>query len=1158
VDRFSEFFSQLTDHPHPIPWQRDLAAESDCGNRLIRIPTGFGKTLGVLAAWAWSRVKHEDERWPRRLVWCLPMRVLVEQTQREVEKALGRVGLLWDGTSDHAGKVGTHLLMGGADSGDWHLYPEEHAVLIGTQDMLLSRSLNRGYAAPRARWPMEFGLLNQDCLWVMDEVQLMGVGLATSGQLQAFRNADRKASRELRPCFTWWMSATLQKAWVTKSPETAEFAQSVPATAIQAAGRLGPLWEGVVKPCTRIEVADAKGLARRVAELHLQEGRGRAGPTLVVLNTVDRAAQVFGELREDASLRGSDLRLVHSRFRPAERERWQAEFLNRGACGPGTDRIIVSTQVVEAGVDISAALLITELAPWASLVQRFGRCARWGGTARVVVVDLPAAVAQEAVQTAIAKAKKARSQGKSAKKVNRQEIADASETKAAMPYDPEPVRAARAALDLLPDVAPLHIDTFEEQHPELLSSLYPFEPKHFLMRHELEELFDTTPDLTGADIDISRFIRSGDERDLTVFWSEVPKDETPDSSLRPARRALCAVPFVKARKWLCGAEKTFRLKAGTRAWVWSWLDGEWKWADGQDLYPGQTVLVDRACGGYLETRGWAPDSDTPVIPVAPPELEPDEMADSAQDDETLSQTKRWQTIATHGRQVGRLARRLAPADLATLFDLAGRWHDAGKVHPAFNGSILGPNRPARLDLAKAPRDAWLKGKRLYPMPDGSRRPGFRHELASTLALFGVLERHEPTHPALLGPWEEWLQSRGADEPATKSGEPPSIIEQEVLALNAEQFDLLAYLVCAHHGKLRLAWHACPADQAAPDPRPRIRGVVDGETLPGLTLADSEGAYHFLPKTRLELAPAAAGLNPLTGASWTERVLGLLSRHGPFALAWMEALLRAADQRASRAPIADPLLKDDNGGHGLGSFDSKLAQPHPGGALSTSSGGDPQTRGPVDENGGGARVRGAGPGTTRPPDATRYIETTVGVLSYQTLAPLLAERVTAVELAIGHREYADIPLTEDLILAFHRSICADLVPEIAGRWRRKDVRVGAHEPPPAWQVPMLMRDYAADLATRISHADALSEDGLLDILAYAEGRMLHIHPFEDFNGRVTRLFLLEILYRLNLPIVTLAMQPGPDSDRYFAALRAFDGRDPRPLTTIWRERLENGD
>ena len=38
----------------------------------------------------------------------------------------------------------------------------------------LSRALNRGYGMSRYRWPMHFGLLNNDCLWVLDETQLMG------------------------------------------------------------------------------------------------------------------------------------------------------------------------------------------------------------------------------------------------------------------------------------------------------------------------------------------------------------------------------------------------------------------------------------------------------------------------------------------------------------------------------------------------------------------------------------------------------------------------------------------------------------------------------------------------------------------------------------------------------------------------------------------------------------------------------------------------------------------------------------------------------------------------------------------------------------------------------------------------------------------------
>jgi len=34
----------------PHPWQIQLAANEQCHNRLIRIPTGLGKTLGTLLA----------------------------------------------------------------------------------------------------------------------------------------------------------------------------------------------------------------------------------------------------------------------------------------------------------------------------------------------------------------------------------------------------------------------------------------------------------------------------------------------------------------------------------------------------------------------------------------------------------------------------------------------------------------------------------------------------------------------------------------------------------------------------------------------------------------------------------------------------------------------------------------------------------------------------------------------------------------------------------------------------------------------------------------------------------------------------------------------------------------------------------------------------
>ncbi len=57
---FETWFSEITGHPLPHPWQTRLAAESLCRNRLIRVPTGLGKTEGVMAAWSvhpFDRVK---------------------------------------------------------------------------------------------------------------------------------------------------------------------------------------------------------------------------------------------------------------------------------------------------------------------------------------------------------------------------------------------------------------------------------------------------------------------------------------------------------------------------------------------------------------------------------------------------------------------------------------------------------------------------------------------------------------------------------------------------------------------------------------------------------------------------------------------------------------------------------------------------------------------------------------------------------------------------------------------------------------------------------------------------------------------------------------------------------------------------------------------
>ncbi len=165
-------------------------------------------------------------------------------------------------------------------------------------------------------------------------------------------------------------------------------------------------------------------------------------------------------------------------------------------------------------------------------------------------------------------------------------------------------------------------------------------------------------------------------------------------------------------------------------------------------------------------------------------------------------------------------------------------------------------------------------------------------------------------------------------------------------------------------------------------------------------------------------------------------------------------------------------------------------------------------------------------STQPPHATRFVETTRGILSYAQLAPLLAERVLRVQQDIADGEFTARVLDETLLLDFHRAICGDLTPDWAGRFRTSEVKVGQHSPPLPHQVPLLVRDYAADLQTRLAALSAGDESLLLETLAFAEGRLLFIHPFSDFNGRATRLWLAEILRREELPPVELVLRTRP--------------------------------
>jgi CRISPR-associated endonuclease/helicase Cas3 len=252
-------------------------------------------------------------------------------------------------------------------------------------------------------------------------------------------------------------------------------------------------------------------------------------------------------------------------------------------------------------------------------------------------------------------------------------------------------------------------------------------------------------------------------------------------------------------------------------------------------------------------------------------------------------------------------------------------------------------------------------------------------------------------------------------------------------------------------------------------------------------------------------------------------------------------------RSSFLPQLDP--------HELATKGAAMAQTDAGGEGTPTPAGHPGERRPDN----GLRGRGGFTGNDSqdmPSDRnTRFIDTTLGILSQAQLAPHLAERVARVSLSIAEGEFASRSLDETLILEIHRRICGDLVPEYAGRWRTADVRVGNLQPPPSHRVPMQMRDYCADLQARWTEASAAMNDLTLELLAFAEGRFLTIHPFSDFYGRTNRLFLAEMLRRMDLPLVVLEPETPQARAAYFSALEAADHLDWQPLMNIWRERFE---
>jgi CRISPR-associated endonuclease/helicase Cas3 len=885
---FEKFFAQASGYL-PFDYQRRLAGGetgTPCESHLINIPTGLGKTAAIVLAWLWNRIKLKRSDWPRRLVYCLPMRVLVEQTADNART--------WLKNLDLSNDIGLHLLMGGEEITDWDIYPERPAILIGTQDMLLSRALNRGYGMSRYRWPIHFGLLNNDCLWVLDEVQLMGPGLSTACQLEAFRLQARLGSvagfgsyPEGRSV-TWYASATANpehlqtRDWRGTPRPNSFLVELLPDEKLAGNGtiakrrlatkrlKLHKEWNFVDrKNAPSSDLMDAivekhKGMVKDLTQADAPTKAPRR--TLVICNTVDRAIAVFNGIKARLQCDSEiDLLLMHSRFRSAERKR-QVDRLADSAMKPG-GQIVVATQVIEAGVDLSSAILWTEIAPLACLVQRFGRLNRKGefgyyGQATYRFTPHAIVIGIEAPDPA------------SKRKKEEREKAEREAERKYLPYDKSKCDSAWENLNALTnDASPAALEQISEATAKSIDS-----SSYSLHRHELLDFFDTDANLSLGFTDVSPFVRGLDpETDIYVAWREWPGSEdgnmprfSPDFQMQE----LCPIPLSKAN------ESRAVLSKG---WLWRGKESGWVSVGAVDMVPGMTILLPPIAGGYRPELGWTgSENHKPVESVyIPGKMPTDEDMLSALD-------HGWRSIEQHTKDVESEWRDIIKAlsDVGLLDQerkqvlCAIEWHDVGKNHAkwqdAAKKALEQAEIPVRSEFLPLAKFSLSDSPRLKELNDDgtpkftgnalkkeiralreSFRPGIAHEVASALA---------------------FSQSESAEHAGNRPVE----------SLLAE------YLIMSHHGRVRKVLRdEIPKQPRNPKDEETVRGVSNGDELPAVTIA-----CKLLGCARLSTDCRRMGRDRNGQESYTRGVLRLLDHYGPFRLAFFEALFRAADIRAS--------------------------------------------------------------------------------------------------------------------------------------------------------------------------------------------------------------------------------------------------------------------
>ena len=333
----------------PYPFQLRVAKLLQEGqNVILQAPTGAGKTLAAVLPFL-DALEHNRD-FPRKCIYAVPMRVLANQFVDEYRSLVKQAG------RDDRIRV---EIQTGEQPDDRRL---EGSLVFATIDQVLSSFLLAPYSLPRRLGNMNAGAVAASYL-VFDEFHLFDPISTLPTTLEMLRMLRGG------PPFLLM---------------TATFSSDMLAS-------LANLLDAVVVPGNDQEQAAMQALPsqRKTRYYHLHESpmsaeavlSNQQNRTLVVCNVVDRARALYEEIRDHPDRGDTQLLLLHSRFLPQDRSRIERQLLEWFSKDENRNGqwILVATQVVEVGLDITCENLHTELAPANAILQRAGRCARYAG-----------------------------------------------------------------------------------------------------------------------------------------------------------------------------------------------------------------------------------------------------------------------------------------------------------------------------------------------------------------------------------------------------------------------------------------------------------------------------------------------------------------------------------------------------------------------------------------------------------------------------------------------------------------------------------------------------------------------------------------------------------------------------------------------------------